>query len=108
MINYIDYVLMSNGKEVMRENNVRCQYASNQNLKFLEQEIDLKNKLFTRRKDDYIITINCIEKTCNFKFDTGINFNTDINADMSIFENTITLTYNIGDDDKQLLITMKE
>jgi hypothetical protein len=27
---------------------------------------------------------------------------------MSIFENTITLTYNIGDDDKQLLITMKE
>ena len=67
----IDWTLTSNNEDIINLENVLCEYAENEYLKFLEDDvtnlIDFKNNVYNRVAKDYNMEIDFNNKEANNK-----------------------------------------
>lgn len=107
----IDWTLTSNNEKIINLENVLCEYAENEYLKFLEDDvtnlIDFKNNVYNRVAKDYNMEIDFNNNICSFTFATGESCSLDIESELEIIDNLIKLRYKLDDDEKIIKILLK-
>lgn len=107
----INWKLLINGKEAVNLENVSCTYT-NEYLVFNEESvqnhIDFNNNKYKREAKEYIMVIDFNNKTGYFKFDTNEECTIDIDCQMNINNDKISIHYEFDEEPKDILIELKE
>lgn len=108
----INWQLLSNNKEVISEK-VECEF-DNSILKYIEKDntiniIDLENETYTRDNEEFTFKINFKNRLFDYilkKEELSIE-NAVIDAKMAKDDNVIKLKYNLGEEEKEIIIHLQ-
>ncbi len=103
-INYILYT--GNNKEIEKE--VEANYIPGKLLEFEENVIDLINKTYSRKTNEYEMIISFATKMCELKYDEEHSFKFDIESFFKTKNDLIHIEYAFDEEIKKLIINLKE
>ena len=104
----IDYLLFTDDKIEIKKENVIAYYEPLRSISFEENKIDIKDKTYTRKTEELELIIDAKNKKCVLKYDDYNSLKFDIQVELIIKNDKITLSYILGEEKKKLIITMKE
>lgn len=112
MIQYIDWLLFSDKKNLICRRNQEAKYEYKKYLIYEKEneynKLDLVNNIFIRRTTELSMEINFKEKTCKFDFGIEGNCKFDIDCLWEEKKDVIILRYNLDDSKKEIRIILKD
>ena len=109
IIKLINWCLLNDKKIVKNFENVECEF-NNKILEFKEDDnalnkIDLINDKYTRETDEFTFQVNFKTKECHYNLkELNKSFSMNIDGEITIENNKITLRYSLDDEEKQIII----
>ena len=108
----INWQLLSNNNEVVNNQKVECEFNNNI-LKYVEDNntvniIDIDNKTYLRENDEFTFNIDFKNRCFNYilKKDNLSIENAKLEAFLEQDENIISLKYNLGEEEKKIVIQL--
>jgi len=106
---YINWKLINNNEVIINNENIECEFDNNI-IKYIEDKetinlIDLDKEIYIRENNEFIFEIDFKNRLLNYilkENDLSIN-NASIEASF-IKDNPIILKYNLGDEEKEIVI----
>ena len=103
----INYILYTDKKKEI-EKEIMANYIPDELLEFEENVIDLINKIYKRKTDDYELIIYFSTNTCELKYDENHAFKFEIESFFKAKDDRIHIEYAFDEEIKKLIIDLKE
>lgn len=108
----IDWKLYTNNELEIEINDCKCEYEKQNYLIVNEEDainkIDIKNKLYIRKCNDYEMTIDFNNNLCNLNIPSIKNYEFDLDCKMNIKKDIIEIFYTFDKEVKKIKIKLKE
>lgn len=107
---YINWNLYSDGKLVVENNNIECEYEENNFIKYVENNdtfnvVNLKDNEFTRENNDFIFKIDFKNNEFSYLLkEKNITLNDKLICNIIKEKDYIKLIYQLDEEEKELVI----
>ncbi len=109
---FIVLALYNNDKLVLKENITEFKYQKEDFLelknKYGIHKIDLKSKIYEKNDDFVIFRIDFVNNLCIIILDSDKRFEFSLQTKWDYQDNIWKLSYNLEDENKQIIIELKE
>lgn len=104
----IDFEIFTNNNKEFEKTQIDGIFIPNEKLTFEENTIYLKEKKYHRKTSDYEMIIDFVEKLCEIKYEQLTAGKFELPADINIEDEKIILEYSLGEEQKKIVILLKE